>query len=422
MFGSSSTTRMRAGGASIVMPSRPVLMPTGPGPRRRRCARRPTPVAGAARRRRPTDRRRRRRPVDDAGAHAVHEPAQAPPRHQAERLDHDERRHLRLAGLAVDEADRHLGDGGAVLARPVRHLDLEAVALGPDAVEVEPAQDLGRVGPVPRRRVGHAEAEHRRRVAVAAAREEVAVPGPVRDGAALDVARADRHVEALVERRHQRGQRGGVVREVGVDLDAGVVAALEAPGEAGAVGAAEPGLGGARQQVHVGQLGGDALHDVGRAVGTAVVDHQHAGTGQALVDPVQHPLDVLRLVVGRDDDQRSHGGILGEAAAPTPSPAGAAAGPGSAPGLDQRRAIGNSRRAWAREVVQMSTGSGGRRRPELRGVDRPLGPPAQLPHDHLDRPADGDADQRARRTCPARRRPARRGWPRPGRRSGPRRG
>ena len=30
---------------------------------------------------------------------------------------------------------------GAVLLGPVRHLDLEAVALGPDAVEVEPAQD-----------------------------------------------------------------------------------------------------------------------------------------------------------------------------------------------------------------------------------------------------------------------------------------
>ena len=118
-------------------------------------------------------------------------PPQAPPGHQRQRLDHDDRRHLGLAGLPVDEADRHLGDGRAVLLGPVGHLDLEAVALGPDPVEVEPAQDAGRVRPVPRRRVGHAETEHRRGVEVAAAREQVAVPGPVGDGAALDVARAD---------------------------------------------------------------------------------------------------------------------------------------------------------------------------------------------------------------------------------------
>ena len=92
---------------------------------------------------------------------------ETPPGHEPERLDHDDRRHLRLPGLAVDEADRHLGDGRTVLLGPVRHLDLEAVPLGPDAVEVEPPQDPCRVGPVPRRRVGHAETEDGRRVEVA---------------------------------------------------------------------------------------------------------------------------------------------------------------------------------------------------------------------------------------------------------------
>jgi len=76
----------------------------------------------------------------------------------SERLDHNERGHLRLAGLTVDELDGHLGDGGAVLARPVGHFDLEAIPLGSNAIEVELAQNAGRVAAVPRRRVGHAEA------------------------------------------------------------------------------------------------------------------------------------------------------------------------------------------------------------------------------------------------------------------------
>ncbi len=211
------------------------------------------------------------------------------------------------------------------------------------------------------------------------------MPGPVGDRPALDVAGADGDVEALLERRHQRGQRGGVVGEVGVDLDEGVVAALEAPGEARPVGAPQPGLGGAGEQVHVGQLGGDRLHEVGRAVGTPVVDHQHAGTGQALVDPVQHPLDVLRLVVGRDDHQRSHGGILGEAAAPAPAATGAAAGPGPAPGLVGSGASARSRPGGPSDVDRLRRRQ---RTVQLGGLHDGIGAPAQLPDDHLDGPAE----------------------------------
>ena len=227
------------------------------------------------------------------------------------------------------------------------------------------------------------------------------MPGPVGDGAALDVARADHDVEALAERRHQRRQRGGVVREVGVDLDAGVVAALEAPGEAGPVRAAEPGLGGPLEQVHVGQLGRDLLHDLGGAVGAAVVDHQHTGAGQALVDPAQHPLDVLRLVVGRNDHQRSHAGILGEVAVPASCRAGAAAGPGSAPGL--------AFRPWP----SVPRARLRRRQPGNRSdVDRLHAPAARPPR----RPG------RPRRRAPGATPAQSLGWHRPrGSRSGPRR-
>ena len=195
MFGSSSTTRMRAGGASTVTPAGPrscrsrahatlpigPLIPIAPCPRWRSAA----VLEPAARRPRPTGPWRAAARRHAAGA--AHDAAQAPPRHQAERLDHDERGHLRLAGLAVDEADRHLGDGGAVLASPGRSSRSGSRSPRPGCGRGRAGARCRPSSPVPRRRVGHAETEHRRRVAVAAARQQMAVPGPVRDGAALDV-------------------------------------------------------------------------------------------------------------------------------------------------------------------------------------------------------------------------------------------
>src|SRR5687767_4936689 len=56
--------------------------------------------------------------------------AQTPPRHQAERLDHDGLGHLRLAGEAVFKRDRHFDDVGAAAHRAPGALDLEPVASG----------------------------------------------------------------------------------------------------------------------------------------------------------------------------------------------------------------------------------------------------------------------------------------------------
>src|ERR1700728_1171957 len=109
MLGSSSTTRMRDGGASMVTPAPPCSY--GPdgifgavvwdglgGPR--------PPGSAAALAGRALAASARGGPPQHAGG-----PPQPPPGHPPERLDHDERGHLRLAGLPVDEADRHLGDG-----------------------------------------------------------------------------------------------------------------------------------------------------------------------------------------------------------------------------------------------------------------------------------------------------------------------
>src|SRR5581483_7743680 len=55
--------------------------------------------------------------------------------HDEERLDDDPAGHLRLADAPVPERDRDLPDARPGPARPVRHLDLEDVATGVDALE-----------------------------------------------------------------------------------------------------------------------------------------------------------------------------------------------------------------------------------------------------------------------------------------------
>src|SRR6267143_4169146 len=64
-------------------------------------------------------------------------PAEPEERHPPDRFEHDRLAHLRAAGRAVDERDRDLDRLEARALRPIRHLDLEGVALRRDRVEVD---------------------------------------------------------------------------------------------------------------------------------------------------------------------------------------------------------------------------------------------------------------------------------------------
>jgi hypothetical protein len=55
------------------------------------------------------------------------------------------------------------------------------------------------------------------------------------------------------------------------------------------------------------QFGGDLLGQSRCAVRTVVVDDQHVGFRNRLTDGAQKPDDVLRLVVGRQHDDGTHG-------------------------------------------------------------------------------------------------------------------
>ena len=96
--------------------------------------------------------------------------------------------------------------------------------------------------------------------------------------------------------------------EVRVHLKEVRVAGLQAPLESGDVGGAEAELAGPFEQVDAALVSGSGFPDEVRcAVGGAVIDHQHVEGFTALGleghDGVEHPGDVLLLVVGRYDDE-----------------------------------------------------------------------------------------------------------------------
>src|SRR6185503_7165781 len=135
------------------------------------------------RRRRPPSSRDAPRGTTGAGE------AQLP--HQRQRLEEDLLRHLGLPDAAIDEDDGDLFDAHALLDGPIGHLDLKAVALRADAVEVEPLERAAAEALEAAGHVAHVDAEDGARVERAAARDDLAHRPPVDGAAAGDVARAE---------------------------------------------------------------------------------------------------------------------------------------------------------------------------------------------------------------------------------------
>ncbi len=122
------------------------------------------------------------------------------------------------------------------------------------------------------------------------------------------VTAADRQVGAVLDVGDQRRQHRGIVREVGVELDADLGAAFDRQVEPGPVGRPEAGLrrrGRAPRRPRAARRPSRA--SVGRAVGAGVVDDDDLGLGQRRSDALAHGVDVARLVVGGNDHGHAHG-------------------------------------------------------------------------------------------------------------------
>jgi hypothetical protein len=221
-------------------------------------------------------------------------------------LGHDLLAHLGHPGGPLGEGDRHLRHPEPLLPGLVGHLDLEAVAAGADRLHRQRLQHLPPVGPVPGGGVVHRDPEGEPHVGVAGAGDRLPLPAPVDRPPAGHVPGPDHQVGAgqPVQQRRQPVRR---VRQVGVHLDQRVIAPLQPPGEPGPVGRPQPLLARPLQQLHPGLVLAAPLHQLGRPVGAAVVDHQHVHPRVGQQHPVQHLDHRVGLVVGRNHHQRPHG-------------------------------------------------------------------------------------------------------------------
>src|SRR5438270_324379 len=169
--------------------------------------------------------------------------------------------HLRLPRPAVAEHDRDVADAEPGADGPVGHLDLEAVAVEVDPIQVERLQDLAAKALEAAGEVADVDAEKQPRVETPALGQRAAMPPPALHAPSLGVARAENEVR-VPGRFHEARDVGGVVREVGVHLEHEVRSAVERVRETRQVSAAESLLPRAVQDAHLRPLGGEAVGDI----------------------------------------------------------------------------------------------------------------------------------------------------------------
>ena len=213
--------------------------------------------------------------------------------------------HFRGAQLAVDEDDGHFLHLCAALVGGELHLDLEGIALEADGVEVDGLQHAAAVAHEARRGVVDGQARNDAHVFRGEVGHQHASHGPVHHVHAAHVARADGHVGPLLGTGLvEAGQVLGVVAEVGVHLEDVFVVVLQRPAEACDVGCAQAQLAATlHHEQAVGELFSlQAADNLGRTVGRPVFDDQDVEPMLQGKDGPQDVLDILPLVVGRDDD------------------------------------------------------------------------------------------------------------------------
>src|SRR5262249_26097524 len=154
--------------------------------------------------------------------------------------------------------------------------DLEAVALGAYAVDVDSLQHHAAEALEAACQVADPDAEDRAGVEAAGPRDQLSRRAPVDGAAARDPAGAEDEVGALLTGCDQSWYVLRVVREVAVDLDNELGAARERVVEAGDVRRPEPFLGGAVEHLDPRQRRRQPVRELPGAVRRVVVDHENA--------------------------------------------------------------------------------------------------------------------------------------------------
>src|SRR5262249_46391095 len=157
-------------------------------------------------------------------------------------------------------------------------------------IQVELLQQLPRITAVAGRDVASRHAKHRAAVEVRGGREQPACWTPTNDGSARYISGADGQPTTLPRGIEERPKVLGPVRAVGVHLHKQFVTLLQAPLEAGEIGAAEAEPTLAMEDVNARIRGCEFISEMTGAVWGVVVDNQdvepeaaHAADGSAQV-------------------------------------------------------------------------------------------------------------------------------------------
>ncbi len=275
--------------------------------------------------------------------------------------------------LAVAEVDRLLHDARPGVEQAVQQRHLKGITPHGDLLDVRGPQ---RVRPdrleAGRTVAGPFQPGDPTRQPVAPERELPAAPAPALvDGAAGNVAAADRHVGIRRDAREKAAGIGRIVREVRVHLHHHLGAQrIQRMGDPPHVRGPQPVLP-ALYQVHPAITWGELPHQPAGAVRAFVVDHQkgHVRIRVQIGHAPQQQRDVAGLVVGGDHEAHSGPGVgclrtdLGDHQCPLPLLCrGIGFSPvrdGGTMGLNKKRAraVSNTTRAWTGQLLTGQTQS-----------------------------------------------------------------
>ena len=202
----------------------------------------------------------------------------------------------------VGENDGHLNDTSALSPDPVSELDLEAVTVRTNFVQVDGGEGLFSEALEAAGGIAERHAGDELDVAGCAEAKHEASEGPVDHTDAIAVARA-KHEVAVTRRFQEAWNVLRIVREITVHLENELVVALEGPSKTGAVGSAEAILRGPVQDVRPRLSLGEGFREGAGAVGRVVVYHQHIGLSREGEQPLREKGQILPFIVGGYDDK-----------------------------------------------------------------------------------------------------------------------
>src|SRR5579885_954100 len=231
--------------------------------------------------------------------------AEARAYHVDKALHEDSVRHFGFAHAPIHKDDRDLHNLKALPLSPVGHLDLEAIALRANRLELDALQHRAPVATVAGGAIPNLQAQHRAGKNVAAPADKAPKKRPVGRAPSRNIAGAD-HQVGLLNLFQEIGQIARIMRKIGVHLKGGIIAIRKGVLEASDIRRTQAKFAAAMQDMHARILRAHFLRQFSGAVGRMIIDDQNIGCGRVRENLLEQRGQILQLVVCWNDDQGFH--------------------------------------------------------------------------------------------------------------------